>query len=145
MITELISCRVFGLGFLRSCSSQESYVHFTTGMFHYYSAMESSFDRAEPAGIVGRVWVQFPELRRSKKIKQDLVDAGAMKNHNTHLDLPFSVATADYCSCIKTAALEEEPRLLGHLYVRYFAGSASVPFSPFSPLPFLSCERHLSS
>ena len=122
MITLLLSCRVFGLGFLRSCASKDSYVHVTTGMFHYYSTMESCFDHADQAGIVGRVWSQFPELRRSEKLKQDLVDAGAMKNHNTPGDLPVSAATADYCSCIKNAALEEEPRLLGHFYVRYFAG-----------------------
>jgi heme oxygenase len=90
-------------------------------MFHYYSTMESCLDRAD-AGIVGRVWCQFPELRRSEKLKQDLVDAGAVENYNAAVDLPISAATANYCSCIKAAALEEEPRLLGHLYVRYFAG-----------------------
>jgi heme oxygenase len=113
--------RVFGLGFLRSCADKQSYVQFTTGMFHYYSTMENCFDRG--TGIVNQVWSRFPELRRSEKLHKDLLDVGAVLKTQDPQSLPISAATAAYCHDIKAASqVDGGTPLLGHLYVRYFAG-----------------------
>ena len=112
---------MFGLGFLRSCADKKNYIQFTTGMFHYYSTMENCFDRG--TGTVNQVWSQFPELRRSEKLHRDLIDIGAVLKHQDPHNLPISTATAAYCQDIKAASkVNDGTPLLGHLYVRYFAG-----------------------
>jgi heme oxygenase len=110
--------RVFGLGFLRSVASTQDYAHFTTGMYHYYHAMEACLDTNPHKA--GQLWRQFPELRRADKLRLDLKEIGIVSNHD---DVPSaSPATAAYIADIRRAAEEEEGvRLLGHLYVRYFA------------------------
>jgi len=108
--------RVFGLGFLRSVASHDEYVHFTTGMFHFYGAMEERFAAAD--GLPKLVWSKFPELPRQSKIKRDLQMVGAWKESG----LPMSAATERYVQAIHTAADEEGGvRLFGHFYVRYLA------------------------
>merc|ERR1711966_229621 len=62
--------RVFGLGFLRSVATYDDYVHFTTGMYHYYGAMEERFAKADRDSVPGKLWKQFPELPRQEKIKR---------------------------------------------------------------------------
>ena len=120
---DVSSFRIFGLGFLRSCANRQSYVHFLTGMHHYYGTMEDCLDHFDSTSIVGRVWRQFPELRRTNKLRQDLIDIGAIQSDEDAFKLPRSPATADYCNCIASAAtIEHGTPLLGHLYVRYFAG-----------------------
>jgi len=110
--------RVFGLGFLRSVASLDEYVHFTTGMYHYYGAMEERFAKADSKSLPSRVWQQFPELPRQDKIRRDLQMVGAWSEGV----LPMSAATHKYVDSIHRAADEEGGvRLLGHLYVRYFA------------------------
>jgi len=109
--------RVFGLGFLRSVATKDDYVHFTTGMYHYYGAMEERFGKSDRSSLAGKVWQQFPELPRQDKIQHDLKIVGAWKE-----GLAMSAATENYVNSIHTAADEEGgARLLGHLYVRYFA------------------------
>lgn len=105
----------FGLGYLKSVSSKESYVHFTTAHFHFYSEMERCLDR--DVGAAGRFWSQFPHLRRSEKLSQDLYFITGSKT------LPHpSPATTAYCNDIIKAASESSgERLLGHAYVRYMA------------------------
>ena len=73
--------RVFGLGFLRSVATYDDYVHFTTGMYHYYGAMEERFARADRDSVPGKLWKQFPELPRQEKIKRDLQMVGAWKEN----------------------------------------------------------------
>ena len=112
---------VFGLGFLRSVASVEDYVHVHTGMYHYYGAMESALDSNQ--STAGQVWREFPELRRLPGIKQDLVTIGAADDVSAMSGVPpASPATMRYVQRIEAAAAEEGGvRLLGHLYVRYFA------------------------
>ena len=108
---------VFGLGFLRSVATKDDYVHFTTGMYHYYGAMEERLGKSDRSSLAGKVWQQFPELPRQDKIQHDLKIVGAWKE-----GLAMSPATEKYVNSIHTAADEEGgARLLGHLYVRYFA------------------------
>eukprot|EP00951_Prasinocladus_malaysianus_P018981 scaffold153099_cov38-Prasinocladus_malaysianus.AAC.1 len=76
--------------------------------------------------LAGDLWRKFPELRRAELIRQDLMEIGAISADSKPSDrgptLPISAATQDYVDCIERAGQEEDgTRLLGHLYVRYFA------------------------
>ena len=96
--------------------------------------MEGCLDRAASRNeVVGQLWTQFPELRRSNKLKQDLIDIGAIRSHEDPFKLPMSSATSDYCSSIESAATRDSGTpLLGHLYVRYFAGLLCEMMSAFT-------------
>jgi hypothetical protein len=79
----------FGLGFLRSISSKEEYIFFTTGNYHFYNTMENCLDEKaasmnHKSCVAGRTWAQFPELRRAEKLKMDLevcLGPEAVKKH----------------------------------------------------------------
>ena len=98
-------------------------VHFTTGMYHYYGAMEERFGKADRTSLPGTVWQQFPELPRQDKIKRDLQTVGAWSEN-----LEMSPATQ---KCKYTPYLRSPcPSLLP---------PPPTP-SPLSPLPSpLSC------
>ena len=77
-------------------------------MHHYYGTMEYCLEHFDSISIVGRVWRQFPELRRTNKLRQDLIDIGAIQSGEDDLKLPRSPATVDYCDCISSAAIREQ-------------------------------------
>ena len=87
--------------------------------------MESCLDSG--TGTVGQVWRQFPELRRSERLQKDLVEIGALSSGEDPSLQPITTATEAYCRSIKLASnVNDGTPLLGHLYVRYFAGCFCV-------------------
>ena len=132
--------KVFGLGTLSSMSSMERYARFTHSMYGVYSAMEEELDLSsgitkntnENGGFtnvgttskpVQYFWTRHSDvLRRSNKLKQDLIDIGKdIESMN------YTTATIQYRDAIRSAGSKDRERdgggglLLGHAYTRYLA------------------------
>eukprot|EP00239_Pterosperma_sp_CCMP1384_P011294 CAMPEP_0197863398 /NCGR_PEP_ID=MMETSP1438-20131217/40820_1 /TAXON_ID=1461541 /ORGANISM="Pterosperma sp., Strain CCMP1384" /LENGTH=265 /DNA_ID=CAMNT_0043481275 /DNA_START=259 /DNA_END=1056 /DNA_ORIENTATION=- len=116
--------KVFGLGFLRSISSEGHHRSTLTAMWHFYNAMEIHFDHisapqagpSPPSSPMAQIWAQFPELRRAPALKADLADLGV-----DVAALEPSSATSAYIKHINECANEDPDLLIGHFYCRYFA------------------------
>eukprot|EP00956_Cyclotella_meneghiniana_P012174 scaffold17271_cov69-Cyclotella_meneghiniana.AAC.13 len=126
--------KVFGLGTLSSMSSKERYARFTHSMYGVYGAMEDELDLSsgitkynlENGGSrasepVQYFWTLHSEvLRRSNKLKQDLIDIGKDAE-----SMDYSTATIKYRNAIRAAGSHDREcgggLLLGHAYTRYLA------------------------
>jgi len=115
--------RVFGLGTAASMVSRERYGRFTSSMHAAYQAMEDALDRSSSPAVMS-VWCEFgDDLRRKASLEADLEEVGVtpLVSGAVHP----SRATNNYVQAIYAAAEDDNAtggaRLLGHVYVRYFA------------------------
>mmetsp|Transcript_16580 Transcript_16580/g.20270 ORF Transcript_16580/g.20270 Transcript_16580/m.20270 type:complete len:296 (-) Transcript_16580:22-909(-) len=131
--------KVFGLGTLSSLSSKERYSRFTHSMYGIYSTMEQELDLSSTSSSLSSLssssssthsslsapvhhfWCRHENiLRRSDKLKQDLVDVGFDMN-----SAEYSDATVGYINALQVAGENDRKTggglLLGHAYTRYLA------------------------
>jgi len=112
--------RVFGLGTAASMANRARYARFTASMHAVYSAMEQELDAAAAGNMcvpVKTVWERHgPILRRANSLELDLADVAGEADVHAAANSP---ATIRYVDGIHAAS--GTPRLLGHLYCRYFA------------------------
>ena len=119
--------KVFGLGTLSSMSNIDRYARFTHSMYGIYSTMEKELDlaaanaNATNSSPVKNFWNRHERiLRRSEKLKQDLLDIGRDVK-----SMEYSPATERYMNAIRGSGTNDREHdgglLLGHAYTRYLA------------------------
>ena len=130
--------KVFGLGTLSSLSNIDRFTRFTYSMYGVYSTMEHELDLTadtnSTSSAVKHFWMNHEKiLRRSDKLKQDLIQSLAHSNNNNNnnmtindiMDMEYSPSTKKYIEAIQDAGEHDRKyntgRLLGHAYTRYLA------------------------